>query len=232
MHEQSDRCWTNLVPEHLNLRGHGLHLFDIKESYIKTCRCHLFFKRFHLYMEEHEAMNLTFWKRMLCNHISRLFSRAWSSPRFMWFMSFSPWMYLHGCAPFSLENATICAFLVVQHDPSVHTSKLFDHNITTELYFLKKTTKLYSGMGFLWVLEKKTNTKIMKETSFKLIIKLQLLCWIHYMKDDMHHVLLLYHLCAIMKTFRFFSDFHVSRFTICKSTFMQDNQILDSTLRK
>ena len=123
MHEQSDRCWTNLVPEHLNLRGHGLHLFDIKESYIKTCRCHLFFKRFHLYMEEHEAMNLTFWERMLCTHISRLFSRAWSSPRFMWFMSFSPWMYLHGCAPFSLENATICAFLVVQHDPSVHTSR-------------------------------------------------------------------------------------------------------------
>jgi hypothetical protein len=63
-------------------------------------------------------------------------------------------------------------------------------------------------------------------------IKLQLLSWIHYMKDDMHHVLLLYHLCAIMKTFSFFSDLHVLRFIICKSTCMQDNQIHDSSLRK
>jgi hypothetical protein len=27
--EQSDRCWMNLVPEHLNLRRNDLHLFNI-----------------------------------------------------------------------------------------------------------------------------------------------------------------------------------------------------------
>lgn len=38
---------------------------------------------------------LTFVERMLCTQISRLLSKACSSSRFMWFISFSPCMYLH-----------------------------------------------------------------------------------------------------------------------------------------
>lgn len=51
-----------------------------------------------------KRINLTFWERMLFAHISRLFSRVWSSTRFMWFISFSPCMYLHGCAEICHES--------------------------------------------------------------------------------------------------------------------------------
>lgn len=82
-------CWSNLVLEHLDLPRHELHLFSRKRvTYYNNCQ--LYGKFFLFYSDEW----LTFVERMLFTHTSRLLSRDCSSPRFIWFISFSPYMYL------------------------------------------------------------------------------------------------------------------------------------------